>query len=726
MARGLLPKPHPMLASWILVATKEPLLILNPSPSVGLDEYSHEGSLARKKVYFPSWGHHFWCSAGFIVGAACLVIGVRVNSARKEMSRLKKFSKQTRLWPSLVLVAFVLLASWMGVTGGGYFVTQWTLSALTLATLALVASIIGVLHGASSRWSMVALGLFAAYALWTFVSLLWSPNRGDAWMGAGQTLLYLLMFWLAVGLVSLGASRRWALAASVIGPAFVAALTLPTLLSRADDFFENSRLVGTVGYYNGEAAFLLIPFWVSVYLAGSRGVNPFLRGLVLAGATLCVAVAVLAQSRGAMVAMVLSVPLFFLVSGQRVRGFFALAPLVLALYATFPGLNAVYQALLNEESATTALEQALPTVYLAAAGAGLYGLLWGLLDRRWELTSSVTRPLGAVALACGVAVVVLGLAAASEQAGDPVSWAGQRWEAFKNDDTTGQEQSRYLVASGSGRYSLWKVAWEDFASRPLLGIGTHNYEETYYQLRETALGFVRQPHILPLEVLSERGVVGGVLFFGFLAACLGAGLAARFGNLSSEGKGQVGAMVGAIAYWFFHSSAEWFWQLPAVTLPAMVYLAMLAAPWRQAEAAPIRWPMRAVGAGLAVLAVAAIAPLYATDRYMTQSYSSTDPKEARAVVERAKGLNPLSPEVPQREAELAMKSGDWDRAEGALRSAVRLNPDHYAQHALLAKFYELRGDLEAALSSYRKALALNPLSADLKERMSKLEERSSD
>jgi len=57
----------------------------------------------------------------------------------------------------------------------------------------------------------------------------------------------------------------------------------------------------------------------------------------------------------------------------------------------------------------------LPTVWLAAAAAGLYGVLWGLADRRWELTSSATRLVGGVALAGGIAVLIFGLAVASEQ-----------------------------------------------------------------------------------------------------------------------------------------------------------------------------------------------------------------------------------------------------------------------------------------------------------------------
>ena len=202
------------------------------------------------------------------------------------MDHTNASSKQVRLLPTLGLVAVVLLASWMGGVRGGYYVGGWAPAALILAALVLVASVGGVLRSAGSRWSALALVLFAAYAVWTFASLLWSANRGDAWLGAGQTLLYLLAFWLSVGLVSVGASRRWALAASVGGPAIVAGLTWPYIISGMEDFFQYQRLAGTVDYYNGEAAFFLVPFWVGVYVAGSRRMDPLLRGAVLAGAVL--------------------------------------------------------------------------------------------------------------------------------------------------------------------------------------------------------------------------------------------------------------------------------------------------------------------------------------------------------------------------------------------------------------------------------------------------------
>jgi Flp pilus assembly protein TadD len=155
----------------------------------------------------------------------------------------------------------------------------------------------------------------------------------------------------------------------------------------------------------------------------------------------------------------------------------------------------------------------------------------------------------------------------------------------------------------------------------------------------------------------------------------------------------------------------------------MVYLAMLVGPWQRREVEPARWPLRLVTAGAAVLAVAAVAPLYAADRYAAQSRSTEDASEGLEAVERAQSFNPFSPELHQREAELAIREGDWDRAEDALRDAVQLNPDHYTQYEALAQLHELRGDTDGALSYYREALALNPLDPNLDRRVAELSEQ---
>ena len=637
------------------------------------------------------------------------------------MSRNKKRSATTRLAPSLLLVSVMLLGAWMGYEYGGYFVEIWAAAAVLLAILVFVMSATGSLTGLGSRWASLALGLFAGYAAWTFASLLWSPNKGDAWVGAGQTLLYLFSFGAAAYLVTLGASRRWVLAASVLGPSAVAGLTLAGFGAGIDTLFEDNRLIGTIGYYNGEAAFLLVPFWAAVYLAGSRRVNPLLRGLILGGAVLCVDTAVLTQSRGAMVAAAVSIPIFFLFSGQRLRGLLALTPIVAALFMAFPGLNEVYLEFLDGGEPSVAIRQVLPVVWVSAAGAGLYAFLWGLLDQWWTPRQSIARVAGAIALIGVLAVFVFGATTFYERTGDPVTWGVQKWEAFKNDDTAGQDQSRYLSASGSGRYILWQVAWKDFEDHPFIGVGTHNYEATYYQQREASVNWISQPHMLPLEVLAERGLVGGVLFGGFLCVCLLAGLRRRYSNLDPESKAQIGALLAAVAYWFVHSSAEWFWQIPAITLPVIVYLALLAAPWRQSEPGPLQWPARLGIAVVAVLAIAAVTPLYAANYYLERSYAAEDPDVALQAAGRAREFNPVDPTIPQREAEVAAQIGKNDRAETAYRETIRLNPEHFAPYTLFAEYHLVRGNHPEALSLYKKAQARNPLNNDINRLVEQLE-----
>jgi hypothetical protein len=627
----------------------------------------------------------------------------------------------------------------MGVVDGGYFVGDWVPPALVLAALVLLVSVmIDYPAGAQRRWSSLALGLFTAYAAWTFASLLWSPNLGDAWLGAGQTLLYLLTFWLAVTCVSSGASRRWVMAASVLGPAVVAGFMLPALGPRVEDFFSYDRLSGTIGYFNAQAAFLLVPFWASAYLGGCRDVHPLLRAGVLAGAVLSVDLAVLTQSRGAMVALAASLPVFFLLSGQRLRGLLALLPVATALYVAFPELNTVYLALYYGEAPVAGLMDVvvLPAVWTTAAVVGLYGLAWGLLDRCWKPRNRVISGVGIALLASAAVFLVVGMVVQYERANDPraliqqdpVTLVQQKWGAFKANDETGKEQSRYLIVSGSGRYAFWQVAWKDFATHPVFGVGTQNYEATYYQLREQDSGFVRQPHMLPLEVLGERGIVGGALFFGFLFICLTAGLRERFNSLNSEGKAQVGALGAAVVYWFVHSSAEWFWQMPAATLPAIVYLGLLVSPWCKDEAAAetsarvfSRW-WSLGGVLIALLTVAIVIPLYVADHYREQSEEATDPAERLASVERAQRFNPLDPRLPKQEAELAIETEDWDRAENAYGRAIRLNPEHYAPYMFMARFYEHRREVEKALLYCQKASALNPLDEDIKGHVDQLDD----
>ena len=90
-------------------------------------------------------------------------------------------------------------------------------------------------------------------------------------------------------------------------------------------------------------------------------------------------------------------------------------------------------------------------------------------------------------------------------------------------------------------------------------------------------------------MLSETGVVGGVLFVGALVLGLGGMLWPRFragwdGLRRNPQPGRWGAdprlyawetmLAIGVLYWMIHGSGEWLWNIPGVSLPAVLMLAL--------------------------------------------------------------------------------------------------------------------------------------------------------
>ena len=155
-------------------------------------------------------------------------------------------------------------------------------------------------------------------------------------------------------------------------------------------------------------------------------------------------------------------------------------------------------------------------------------------------------------------------------------------------------------------------------------------------------------------------------------------------------------------------------------MPAIMFLAMLVAPWRtDPEPASMRWPLRTGGIGLAALAMLTVgSPSRRRPLPGAELQTARDPKQAPGVRgKRAREYNPFDTRLAQREAEVAAFAGEWDRAEEARKQAIRLNPEHYAPYFLMAEFYEARGQTKEAREYYEKALALNPLDPELRQKV---------
>ena len=121
-----------------------------------------------------------------------------------------------------------------------------------------------------------------------------------------------------------------------------------------------------------------------------------------------------------------------------------------------------------------------------------------------------------------------------------------------------------LTTASSNRYEYWRVGLDAFRRQPLAGLGAAGFRVEW--LRERSIPeAVRDAHSLEVEIAAELGLLGLVAL---RAADRrdGAGGAAR----AARGAAAAAGPAAALSVWFLHASIDWDWQLPAVSLPAIV------------------------------------------------------------------------------------------------------------------------------------------------------------
>ena len=112
----------------------------------------------------------------------------------------------------------------------------------------------------------------------------------------------------------------------------------------------------------------------------------------------------------------------------------------------------------------------------------------------------------------------------------------------------------------------------EFQDSPVVGIGAGNFATPYLRERESVEEPL-YPHSLPVMVLSQTGLIGALLFGGFLGCALAAVWLAR-SRRSPLGHAVAAAAVVTFAYWALHGSIDWFWEFPGLAGPAFAGSAM--------------------------------------------------------------------------------------------------------------------------------------------------------
>jgi O-antigen ligase len=184
-------------------------------------------------------------------------------------------------------------------------------------------------------------------------------------------------------------------------------------------------------------------------------------------------------------------------------------------------------------------------VFRGGSGAGV--------DERVEWIARRRRLLGGVAAALALGLPLLAAA------------------VDRQPDVPERATAARLADVSSARYRYWEVAIGSAADEPLRGVGPGGFAAEWARERDVGTP-AKDAHSLYLETPAELGVVGLLLLGAMLAGVVtGAARALRADPAFAAGP------TAAAAAWAAHAGLDWDWEMPALTLVALVLAGALVA-----------------------------------------------------------------------------------------------------------------------------------------------------
>lgn len=640
--------------------------------------------------------------------------------------------------PLAVAAGLLLMILYAAFDHGAVGLSVDTRLEVAVAAIAVVAAagwlLAGTLRFGAPRAALAGTGLLAAFACWSGITLLWSVAPDQTWIELNRAITYVIVLCLAI---ALGASRQRL--APLLAKGFLAIALAVTVYALGQKLFPGLHLSGVfnlnqtgplprlqepLGYWNALALFIAMGVPVALALAVDSARALRSRLAAACAVELMLLTIGFTYSRGGLLALALALVVAVAASGERLRSLLWLAA---ALLATVPplafGLSAHALTAAGVSLSSREGAGAILTGILVASLAGLLAAGRGLLALEPRLSIAPDRArrlrrLGAAA----VAVLVLGgvLAAALSSRGLPGT-ISHAWNSFtRTQAASNYNPNRLLSADSENRWVWWKEAAGAFSDRPLGGWGAGSFGVVHLLYRRNTLP-VQQPHSVPLQFLAETGVVGALLALGALTLLLG--VAARGVRRRTSGTDRLLAaalLAGAVAY-VAHSLYDWDWNIPAVSLPALVFLGVLAGAAHRPGTPRLDGPglgaralwLGALALWLSVFALSALLPNLAASKASAAvvEAGSSSPGilyAAQSSAALASSLDPLSDAGLLAEATIAVHRGQLARARDYLRQAVGREPtDRLAWNQLAQVDLFLRDAAGAALAAQREA-ALDP------------------
>jgi hypothetical protein len=599
------------------------------------------------------------------------------------------------------LLAAVAALFSSGSSGGR--LTWIGLAALALAALVVAGALLGLPRPELSREAVVALAFLVAFVAWNGISVVWSiqPDRSWAYLNRGlvYAALAVIGLWLGPWL------HEWAYV-------LAGALALPlgwALLGKAVPALGSSgriaRLSSPIGYWNALGLLCAMALPLAVWLAARREHPHWLRAAGVVYIYAAVVGLLLTYSRGGVLAAGSAIVLWLVLGSPRVESAAAL------LLGGGPGLGVAAWAFTRPGLTTDGAAHSLRAhdgawfavvFVLAAIAVGALAYLGSLAEERRPLTDARRRLLGRLALAVlclGVAVGAVVLAVEAK----PEGWFKDFTAQPTNPALQGGPQ--HLVnASSSSRWLWWKEAWQAWERQPWRGTGAGSFELTHRMLRTNNI-VVTEPHNVPLQFLSETGLVG----FFLALACVAVASVGVLKRLRGREPAAVALAVLAAAY-AIHSLVDFDWDFVAVTAPFLLSVgALLGGPAVRDEPRPVWSPLPAA---VAVVVVISLLTPWLAERSTDSARAAIAagrPLQAYRDARTARSLDPLALDPLLVQAAALEQLGDVVAARRRYADAVRLQPLNWRAWYELGRFEEDLEEWPRALRPLERAVQLDPL-----------------
>jgi hypothetical protein len=439
--------------------------------------------------------------------------GARPGGARGGWQSL--LSARAQAWWPTVLIAGVLCFLAF-VAGGGLNLSDMTTVEIVLSIgSGLIVAGVAVFGPARERaYGGWAVGLLFAFAALTALSVVWSVQPDDSFKDAGRMLAYCGVFAAAVALAR-AVPAHWpavlggvVLAASVVCGYALLTKVFPASLDAGDVY---ARLRAPYSYWNAIGLTAAMGAIGCMWLGARRTGHALLSALAYPAMGLMLLTLMLAYSRGALVALVLGLALWFSIVPLRLRGAAILisgavcAGGVIAWDFSRHALNSDNVALAQRTSAGHQLGVLIVAMLVLLS---MIGLAFGFWTGRNAPSIVSRRRVGTMLLSL-LAVVVL--ACAGALAVSHRGFTGTISHTLHSlTDPHAPVPSNgpgRLTAVGSVRARYWNEALKVYQAHPVLGAGAEGYATARLRYRTETLD-VRHAHGYIVQTLADLGLVG--------------------------------------------------------------------------------------------------------------------------------------------------------------------------------------------------------------------------